>query len=84
MYSNKKSKYEYASNKKHRRKYNKVYYGRVTDADNSRKPWTTKEVELIMRHDVTDTELAIQLGRTLRAIQTKRCKSRNSKKYGYQ
>ena len=48
------------------------YYGKTSNAKNSRKPWTEDEIDLIIEHNKTDTELAGILGRSVRAIQAKR------------
>lgn len=72
----KQSRYEkYPCEKKHRKDYNKRYYARTSgSAHNSREQWTEKEIKMILAREVSDTELAKVLGRSVRAIQVQRCK----------
>lgn len=55
-------------------KQKKRYYKKTQNGCNSGKPWLKQELKLIMEHKKTDTELAIELGRSVAAIQRKRCK----------
>lgn len=50
------------------------YYGRTSNAKNSGNPWTEDEIDLIIAHEKTDTELSNILGRSVRSIQNKRCR----------
>ncbi len=50
--------------------------GRI-DPRNEYQGYSKKECEAILRHSVTDRELALSLGRTVQAIQGKRHKLRN-------
>lgn len=52
----------------------RLYRRSVKHAVNSRKSWTPEEVELILKHDVTDFELSKEIGRSVQAIQAKRAK----------
>lgn len=48
------------------------YYGKTTDAENRRQPWTVHELEAIMKREKSDTELSAELGRSVKAIQVRR------------
>lgn len=48
------------------------YYGKTTDAENRRNPWTVHEIDAIMKRDKSDTELSAELGRSVKAIQVRR------------
>ena len=51
------------------------YYARGrAHADNSRSPWTEKEILLILERKSNDRHLAILIGRSIQAIQVKRSK----------
>lgn len=59
----------------------KAYYARAKGDDvNGKRKWTQEEIDLIMRHDISDRELTKTLGRSMQAIQVKR--SKWSKRYG--
>lgn len=60
-------------------KYMKKYYGRTANASNGGNPWTEEEIEIVLKHEKTDTELSKILKRSVRAIQI--CRSRNKKKW---
>lgn len=49
------------------------YYRKTQNAKNSHRAWTKEEIDLIMRHEMTDSKLAVIIGRSLGAIQQKRC-----------
>lgn len=65
------SKYKYESAKNARARYNKKYYGKSANKYESR-PWTIKEMNEIIDHKKTDTELSKELKRSVGAIQKKR------------
>lgn len=48
------------------------YYRKTQNARNSYKRWSKQEVEMVLRHDISDTELSVKLGRSVQAIQLKR------------
>lgn len=52
----------------------KRYYAKTTDAENKNKPYSDREIELILQHDITDTQLSKMIGRSVKAIQVKRAK----------
>lgn len=52
----------------------KRYYAKTTDAENKNQPYTEREIELILQHDITDTQLSKMIGRSVKAIQVKRAK----------
>ncbi len=57
---------------KTKRRLKKKYYEQTKNAINGRKPYTEEEIELIMSHTMTDRELSLKLGRSMKAIQRKR------------
>lgn len=66
-----------------RRRYPKVLYEQkkryyektqYLSGISQRRKWTAEEEEMIMRHEMTDHEMAIILKRSVRAIQGKRYK----------
>lgn len=67
-------KYHKARNRQRAR-----YYGKTSNAENSRQPYTLKEMELILDHNITDTELAKMLGRSVLSIQIKRSRLKKLK-----
>lgn len=50
------------------------YYRKTANAKNRGKQWTNEEVELVMLHELTDTMISKIIGRSVEAIQIKRCK----------
>lgn len=64
----------------YRRQKNR-YYGKTSSAPNSRKRWTDEEVQLVLRHEITDTELSKKIGRSVMAIQVKRIIVKKGKKH---
>ena len=54
----------------------KRYYQKTQNARNGRKPYMKTEVHLILDHKVPDTELSYMIGRSVQAIQMKRCNSK--------
>lgn len=56
----------------------KRYYDKHSNNDvNSREKYTNEEIEMILKHEIPDIELAKKIGRSLRAIQGKRSKLKN-------
>lgn len=53
------------------------YYRKTQGARNSNTRWTKEEIEMILEHSITDNELSELLGRSVRAIQVKRSKSKS-------
>ena len=56
------------------RKQKKKYYGRTTDSENKGQRWTTKEIEIVLAHEITDTEISKKINRSVQAIQIARCR----------
>lgn len=54
--------------------YKKRYYGRTAFAENHKQRWADWEDRLVMERSVTDRELADKLGRSVAAIQHRRCR----------
>lgn len=50
------------------------YYGQSRNAPNKGRRWTEEEIKIIMEHSMTDREIAELIGRSVEAIQVKRCK----------
>ena len=74
-----KTKYEYDCNKVARRKFNKRYYARTQYAVNHYKRWTEEELRLVLAHEVSDTDLAKLLNRSVGAIQRIRWRFKKKK-----
>jgi hypothetical protein len=55
-------------------KYNEKYYAQWEAATMRREPWGEVEDCMVMDRKASDTELASQLGRSVRAIQIRRCR----------
>lgn len=58
---------------KTRNKQRKRYYKKTEQARNSFKKWTHEEDYNIFEYGLTDTELSLILGRSVSAIQCRRC-----------
>lgn len=60
------------------RRYRNAYKQRYADkrnfSDRKGKRWTQQEIEIVLAHEMTDTEIAKMLKRSILSIQTKRCK----------
>lgn len=69
------SRYVYESQKRCRAKYNKKYYAKSRTGTKTKRPWTVDEINLVCEHNVTDTELATKINRSVRAIQIMRCRA---------
>lgn len=50
------------------------YYQKTQDAINSGQRWSDEETELVMKHEMTDTEISKAIGRSVQAIQLRRYK----------
>lgn len=48
------------------------YYGKTTDAENRRQPWTVHDIETIIKREKSDMELSAEIGRSVKAIQVMR------------
>ena len=61
--------------KAYRNRYKKKYYAKSqANATNRRSEYTSKEIEMILDHSMTDQELSKIIGRSVKAIQIKRCR----------
>ena len=68
----KESKYaKYESNKRNRKRYNKIYYGRTAYLYEPR-PWTEDEDAMVLEHTITDPMLSPIIQRSVAAIQIRR------------
>ena len=56
------------------------YYAKTQNAKNSRERWSPEEIELILKHEISDTELSERLGRSVGAIQAMRCLVKKKKR----
>lgn len=72
---NKRWRYKHPEKRRHQ---NAWYYGKTAYAPNSNKRFTKEEIEMIISHNVPDSELAEKLERSVRSIQIAR--SRYKKK----
>jgi hypothetical protein len=61
-------------NPKKRNKERKRYYRKTQNSLNSGKRWTDEDVDQIIMPKKLDTKLAVELGRSVEAIQVRRCK----------
>ena len=50
----------------------KRYYGSTAHSENSMQRWTISEMDKVMAHDIPDSKLAKQIGRSVASIQTMR------------
>lgn len=63
----------------YRNRQRKLNYERDgSDRRNSHKPWLRHEVEMILERRLTDREVARIIGRSVAAIQVKRCSLKKS------
>ena len=49
------------------------YYRKTACAENHRKHWTKEEIEIVMAHELPDHIISKIIGRSVEAIQVKRC-----------
>ena len=58
----------------------KRYYSKsARDAYNFKKQWTHEEDNLVLKHEISDAELAKQIGRSVQAIQIRRSRLNSNK-----
>ncbi|MBQ7764991.1 hypothetical protein IJ384_06480 [bacterium] len=70
---NRKSRYkDLEKYRKTTRNQKRRYYGKTQNAKNGGKCWSLEEIELILKQELSDTELSTLLGRSVAAIQIKR------------
>lgn len=50
------------------------YYRKTAYAKNSNKRWTDDEIEIVMKREMSDDIISKKIGRSVEAIQLKRCK----------
>lgn len=67
------NKWRKTKNKQKRRYYDKTKY-----AKNHKQIWTSAEIQLVIEHKHSDTELATMLGRSVNAVQKMRQKHKKS------
>ena len=70
-------KWRKACNRTRKRNYNKTSF-----AKNHNQRWTLQEIEIVMKHEITDFEISQKIGRSVQAIQVKRWEM--NKKVGYE
>lgn len=51
-------------------------YSQTAHAKNHHKPWSDKEIEIVMLHEVPDRMISEIIGRSVQAIQYKRCQEK--------
>lgn len=68
--------YGYKYNKKYKETHpnaryeeRKRYYNKTAFSENGYSRWSFDEIELVMKHEMTDSELSAKLGRSVAAIQ---------------
>lgn len=58
----------------------KRYYSKsALNAQNFKKQWTHEEDNLVLKHEISDNELAKQIGRSVQAIQIRRSRLNSNK-----
>ena len=57
-----------------RDRHKPIYYGEWEKASMRREPWGVVEDCMVMARKASDRQLAAQLGRSIKAIQMRRCK----------
>ena len=55
----------------------KRYYDKTRNAPNQRARWSLEEIEMVLKHEIPDSELSIRLGRGVQAIQAARHRFRD-------
>ena len=63
--------------RKTKKKQKQKYYSKSRNAENRFQPWSEKDIELVMEHKFSDTQLSVMIGRSVQAIQTQRSKQKN-------
>lgn len=58
------------------------YYAKTRNAINRCQPWTAEEVDIVMRHEITDHMISKLIGRSVQAIQGKRAKEKKKRGKG--
>ena len=58
----------------------KYYEQTLQNAVNNKKPYTQEEIDMILEHKLSDRELSVLLGRSMKAIQKKRYQEKNKNK----
>lgn len=66
-----------SNNKEKRSAQRKRYYNKTSFSEKSHKPWDEEEIEMVMEHAISDSELAKKICRSVQAIQLVRCRYRN-------
>lgn len=71
-------RYFYDENKarEYRNRQRKNNYAKTQYNRHHRERWTEKEIDLVLKHDITDYELSKVLGRSVQAIQCQRVRWR--------
>lgn len=54
------------------RRWKRKYYAKTYFSRNYKKPWSAADEACVLAHDVTDTQLAQEIGRSVSSIQAKR------------
>ena len=55
------------------------YYRKTSFAKKHRKQWTPEEIEIVMRHETTDHNISKIIGRSVEAIQLRRCQEKKKR-----
>lgn len=75
-------KNDYKDMEKHHkacRRQNQRYYAKTSFLYPSR-PWSADEDALVLEHKITDSELSAKIGRSVKAIQLRRCRLKSREK----
>lgn len=68
-------KYLYKDMERYRRTRNKQkrrYYGKTANASNRGQPWTAEDIEIVVAHKLSDTQISELIGRSVASIQQRR------------
>lgn len=55
-------------------KQRRKYYSKTANAENSGQRWTVEEIDMVLQHNITDTEISEIIGRSVQSIQVMRSK----------
>ncbi|SDW45719.1 hypothetical protein SAMN05216391_10866 [Lachnospiraceae bacterium KHCPX20] len=64
-----------------RAEYNKKYYARTSTGRNRLHRWTLAEMRMVQKHEISDTELAKKIHRSVAAIQKMRWQLKSKTEY---
>lgn len=63
-----------SNNREKRSAQRKRYYNKTSFSEKSHKPWSVEEIEMVLEHSVSDSELSETICRSVQSIQIARCR----------